>query len=235
MSNKTDKSTTKENKNFVLARIKSHGKHFEILVNADKALEFRKGKGIITSVVESTGIFSDIRKGIKVKEEELEECFGTIDLFKIAEKIIKDGEIQLPAAYKEKERDMKYKQVVEWLVSSCTDPAGRPIPAERIKTAIDQSGAKIDENKPTDDQAMAVLKLLQKVMPIKVAMKRVAVKVPATFTGHLYGYLKNFILHEEWLADGSLSCTVEIPSKLQSDFYDKLNSVTHGAAITKEM
>ena len=80
MSNKTDKSTTKENKNFVIARIKSHGNHFEILVNAEKALEFRKGKGIITNVVESTGLFSDIRKGIKVKDSELEECFGTVDV-----------------------------------------------------------------------------------------------------------------------------------------------------------
>ena len=235
MSNKTDKSTTKENKNFVIARIKSHGNHFEILVNADKALEFKKGRGIITNAIESTGIFSDLRKGIKVKDSELEECFGTIDIFKIAEKIIKDGEIQLPAAYKEKERDLKYKQVVEWLASACSDQAGRPIPAERIKSAIDQTGARIDEKKPTDEQALVVLKLIQKVMPIKVAVKRVAVKVPANFTGHLYGYLKGFIISEEWLSDGSLSCTVEIPSKLQSEFYDRLNSVTHGAAITKEM
>ena len=222
-------------KNLITARIKSHGMHFEILVDADKALEFRNGKGLITNVVESLGIFSDMKKGIKVNEKDLEDAFGTTDLYKIAEKIIKNGELQLPMEYKEKSRDVKYKQVVEWLVASCTDQAGRPIPAERIKSAIDQSGAKIDENKPVEEQALSILKLLQKLMPIKIAMKRIALKLPSQFTAKLYGYLKDFMLHEEWLSDGSLSCTVEVPVKLQSEFYDRLNSVTHGESITKEL
>jgi len=231
-----EKSFLKDEKNFVVARIKSHGKHFEILVAADKAYAFKKtGKGVITNIMDSPGIFSDIKKGIKVKDSELEECFGTVDVYKIAEKIIKDGELQVPLSYKEKERDMKYKQIVDWLVSSCSNPQGIPYTPEKIKSAIEQVGAKIDETKPSEEQAVAILKIIQKIMPIKVATKRLAVKIPSQFAAKLYGYLKSFILKEEWLSDGSLSCMVDIPAKLQSEFYDKINSSTHGAAITQEL
>lgn len=231
-----EKSFLKDEKKFVLARIKSHGKHFEILVSAEKAYEFKKtGKGLITNIIDSPAVFSDIKKGLKVKESELEECFGTNDIYQIAEKIIKDGELQIPISYKEEEREMKYRQIIDWLVSTCSNPQGIPYTPEKIKNAIEQAGVKIDERKGAEEQATNILKLIQKILPIKIATKRLALKVPSQFTGKIYGYLKDFILKEEWLSDGSLSCTIEIPSKLQSDFYDRLNSVTHGAAITQEI
>ena len=220
----------------IVARIKSHGNHFEILVNADKALEMKKtGKGNIMDILESSGVFSDMKKGIKVSDSDLDESFGTTDLYKIAEKIVKDGELQLPSSYKEKSREQKYKQIVDWLSVSCSDANNIPYPSERIKNAIEQVGIKIDEDKPVEEQAMSILRLIQKIMPIKIAMKRIALRIPPVHTGKIYGYLKDFILREEWLSDGSLSCTIEIPAKMQSEFYDKLNSITHGEAITKEM
>jgi ribosome maturation protein SDO1 len=219
-----------------VARIKSHGKNFEIMVVAEKALEFKKtGKGNLQNIMESPGVFSDIKKGLKVSEDDLDGAFGTVDEFKVAEKIIKDGEIQLPSSYKEKERETRYKQIVDFLASSCSDPSGRPIPAERINDAISQSGVKIDEKKSTEEQSLTILKLIQKILPIKLAMKRITLKVPAIYTGQLYGYLKHFILKEDWLSNGDLSCVVEIPSRMQSEFYDKINSISHGSVISKEM
>jgi ribosome maturation protein Sdo1 len=37
------------------------------------------------------------------------------------------------------------------------------------------------------------------------------------------------------LNDGSLEVIVEVPSGMIMDFYDKLNGVTHGSAITEEI
>jgi len=223
-------------KNSVVARIKSHGKHFEIMVYADKAESLRKtGQGNIAAILEYPGIFSDLRKGLKIKESELEEVFGTTDIYKIAEKIIKDGEVQFPLSHREEARDLKYRQIIDFLASSCTNPAGIPYPAERIKNAMEQVGARIDDSKPAEMQALSILKLIQKIIPIKLAMKRIALKIPAQFTGKIYGYVKDFEIHEEWLSDGSLSCVIEIPIKLQSEFFDRLNAVTHGEAITEEM
>ncbi len=223
-------------KNVITARIKSYGKTYEILVNADKALEFkRSGKGNITDIVESPGVFLEIKKGLKVSDKELEESFGTSDFYKISEKIILEGELQLPKVYKDQHREAKLNQIVEFLATSCSDPKGIPHPPDRIRTAIDQAGVKIDENKPVEQQALVILRLIQKLLPIRLVVKRVAVKIPVEFTGKLYGYVKEYAIQEEWLADGSLSCVVEIPLRTQSEFYDRLNSVTHGSAITKEM
>jgi hypothetical protein len=46
---------------------------------------------------------------------------------------------------------------------------------------------------------------------------------------------KEFIKKEEWLANGELDCLVEIPSGLVMDFYDKLNSQTHGSVLSEEI
>ena len=40
---------------------------------------------------------------------------------------------------------------------------------------------------------------------------------------------------EEWLADGSLKCIVNIPAGLQMEFYDKINAITHGAVLSEEI
>jgi len=37
------------------------------------------------------------------------------------------------------------------------------------------------------------------------------------------------------LNDGSLEMIVNVPSGLIMDFYDRLNSVTHGSAITEDV
>ena len=40
-------------------------------------------------------------------------------------------------------------------------------------------------------------------------------------------------MKDEWQNDGSWICQVEIPGGLEEDFYDKLNSLTHGSVETK--
>ena len=40
---------------------------------------------------------------------------------------------------------------------------------------------------------------------------------------------------ENWLNDGSLEVIIKVPSGIIMNFYDKLNSVTHGNAITEDI
>ena len=205
-------------------------------VHADKAQQLKKtGKGNIMDIIEVPTIFTDIKKGFKASNKDLEDFFGTIDVYEIAAKIIQSGEIQMPASSKEREREIKKRQIIDWLASSCSDAKGLPIPADRIESAMKEAGVKIDEFKSAEEQAMAILKLLQKLMPIKIMTKRFELRVPAAYTGKLYGFLKDFILKEDWLSDGSLLVVAEIPLKRQLEFFDKLNSITHGSVITKEL
>ena len=43
------------------------------------------------------------------------------------------------------------------------------------------------------------------------------------------------LIKEEWLSDGSFLCVIEKPAASLMDFFDKLNAITHGSALTKEI
>jgi len=218
----------------VLARLKTKGKNFEVLVDLDKALEFKKNGGDISQVLLSDEVVSDVKKGLRVPDEDLEECFGTLDLNTIAEKIIKQGEVQLPAEYKNKERGEKVKQVIDFLTKNAVDPqTDKPHTSSRIEQSLQQAGINV-ENKPIDQQIKKIVEKLQEILPIKIETKKLSIKIPAQHTGKAYGLINEYKEKEEWLDNGDLSILVKIPSGLQMEFYDKLNSITHGSAIVEE-
>ena len=70
---------------------------------------------------------------------------------------------------------------------------------------------------------------------MKFEVKEIAVKIPADFAAKSYQVLNSFgtKLKEEWLSDGSLAVVLEIPGGLENEFYDKINSLTHGNVETK--
>jgi ribosome maturation protein SDO1 len=218
------------------ARIKIKNKNFEILVDLDKALDLKKGKNVLPQECLAVDVvFSDTKKGLKVSEKDLNEAFGTSDIFAVAERIVKNGEILLPAEYKKKEQDNKRKQMIEFLAKNAIDPlTKRPHTPTRIEEALDKAGVNID-NRAVEEQIPRVIEELKKVMPIKIENKKLKIRVPAMYTGKAYGLLQIYKEKEDWLDNGDLSCVINLPVGLQMEFYDKLNSITHGSAIAEEV
>src|SRR3989344_9120373 len=108
------------------ARIKKIGKHFEILVDLDNALKFKKGTSSFIQA-ETEFIFKDIKKGEKAPENELKEAFGTTDVNEIVKKIVKEGEIQTTQEFRDAEHEKRFKQVIDFLTKNAYDPqTGRP-------------------------------------------------------------------------------------------------------------
>ncbi len=220
-----------------IARIKVKGTAFEVLVDTQKAIDFKKTKkGDIQQILIFDGIFRDYKKGIRAGKDELETHFDAGDHYEIAKKIILNGEILVPLELKAKAREEKENQIIEWLARSCTNPqTNLPHPPQRIKSAMDEAGVKIDESKPAEHQAVQIMKLINKILPIKIESRKIAIKIPAMNAAKTYGVIKDVLVKEEWLSDGSLSCIVEVPKASLMAFYDKLNAVTHGTAIAKEI
>ena len=52
----------------VVAKIRKGGENFELLVDCDKAIEFKNGKGNIQDVVAAEYIYKDSKKGDKASE-----------------------------------------------------------------------------------------------------------------------------------------------------------------------
>ena len=217
------------------ARIKKTGKHFEIPVDLDKALNFRKGVGSVSDFFEAETIFKDLKKGERASEKELKDAFGTTDVNEIASKIVKEGEVLVTQEHRNEEQERRFKQVIDFIARNAVDPkTGNPHTTERIKNALEQAHINV-KNTPIESQIKDILSEISKVIPIKIQTKKVKITIPAIHTGKAYGIINEFKETENWLNDGSLEVTVSIPSGMLMDFYDKLNSVTHGSALTEEI
>lgn len=217
------------------ARIKKGGKSFEIIVDLDNALKFKKGLSSSVDFLEADNIFSDSKKGFAAPTKDMEEAFGTTDVNTIAGKIVKDGEVLLTQEHRDEEREGKLRQVIDFLATNSMDPqTGNPHTAERIKNALEQSNVNI-KNVPVENQIKEIVKSISKILPIKLETKKVKITIPAIHTGKAYGIVGQYKEEEKWLDDGDLQITVGVPSGMIMDFYDKLNSVTHGSAITEEI
>ena len=217
------------------ARIKQHGKHFEIIVDLDRALKFRKGESSSIDFLEIDKIFTDSKKGFAAPEKELTEAFGTNDLNSVVSKIVKSGEILLTQDYREEAKDNKIKQVVDFLSKNAVDPkTGNPHTAERIKNALEQAQVNI-KNAPIESQIKEIIEKISAILPIKLETKKIKVIVPAIHTGKAYGILNLYKENENWMNNGDLEMTLKIPAGLVMDFYNRLNSATHGSVMTEEI
>ncbi len=216
------------------ARIKQAGKHFEIMVNLDEALKFKKGE---VSSVEAEGdkIFTDSKKGEVASSSDLKKSFGTENIQEIIEKIIKNGEVLVTQEHRTEEKEKRFKQVVDFLVSNAVDSqTGNPHTAERIRNALEQAHVDI-KNLPIENQITDILQEISKIIPIKIETKKIKITIPAIHTGKAYGVINQYKEEENWLDDGSLQVMANIPAGIIIDFFDKLNSVTHGSALTEEI
>ncbi len=218
------------------ARIKKHGKNFEIIVDLEKALKVRKGESFDSDFLEIDSVFSDSKKGFKASDKDLEEAFGTGDVYEIANKIVKEGEVLVTQEHRNEEKDKKIRQVVDVLSKSAMDPqTGNPHTSERIKSALEQANVNIKSDS-IENQMKEIVEKLSKVLPIKLETKRIKITIPAVYIGKTYGVITNYKESERWLGNGDLEVIINVPSGTQLfSFYDKLNSVTQGSAVTEEI
>ncbi len=217
-----------------LARIKKAGKHFEIMVDLDNALKVKKG---LSNFVEAEGdrIFSDVKKGNVAPSADLMAAFGTTDVAQIALMIVKGGEVQTNQEYRDAEYDKKIKQVVDFLVTNAIDPkSGHPHPPERIKTALEQAHVNV-KNGSIEGQIPEIMEAISSIIPIRIETRKVRITIPAMHTGKAYGVVSQYKESENWKDNGDLEVVVSVPAGILIDFYDKLNSVTHGSALTEEI
>jgi ribosome maturation protein SDO1 len=231
-------SCDQERVSYNLARLKKGSERFEVVVDPDKAIAFKKGEGghAIRDVLSSEKIFSDAKKGLLASENRLEEVFKTKDSLPIAEKIIKEGQIQLTPEYRKKIVEQKRKRIISLIHTNGVDPKTHaPHPVTRIENAMKEAKVKIDEFRSPDQQVQEIVKQLRPILPIRFEMKEIEVRIPAEYAAKSYSLVQTSsrILKTDWLNDGSCLMVVEVPGGMWQDFSDKLNSFTRGNVEVK--
>lgn len=222
---------------YTTARLSVEGDRFEVLVKPEEALNFRMGKQVpVTQLLVIEEIYSDANKGTRASTEKLQKYFGTTDAVKIADEILRRGELQLTTEQRRQLIEDKRKQIVAFLARHCIDPrTGTPHPPLRIEQALSQIRISVDPFKSTEEQAKTIIEDLRPIIPLKIEQMRVAVKISAEHAAKAYGAVKNFgtITKEEWQRDGSWIGVVEMPAGLYGSFIDRLGKLTQGTVQAK--
>jgi ribosome maturation protein SDO1 len=219
----------------VTARMKVKNKQYEIHVDLDEALKIKEGKSTdIISAVDCNAVYYDINKGTIASNKDLEDAFGTTDLYGVAKKIIIKGEVQKTQEFRDAEKEKKMKRLIDLVLRNAVDQHGHPYTEERIRKAMEEIHFQMD-SRPPEQQLSDLISSLKRVIPISVETKRIKLTIPARFTGQVYGAIGDLKESEEWLSNGDLQVIVNVPSGMQIDFYEKLNSITHGAVQSEEL
>lgn len=221
----------------VIARLSTHGTNFEVLVDPDLTLALRSGEDVdIHEVLAADKIFKDSRKGEKASEELMQEIFGTTNPLKVAERIIRKGEIQVTTEQRRKMREDRLKQIVALISKRAVDPhSGLPHPPGRIEGAIERAKVHVDPFKSAGEQLSEFVDALRPILPLKFETRKIAVKIPPSYAAKSYRIVKGFgkVEQEQWLNDGSWAVVVKIPAGIQPEFFEKLNDLTQGEVEMK--
>jgi ribosome maturation protein SDO1 len=221
----------------IIAKLKTHGKTFEVFVDPDGALAFKKGDPVkIENILAVEDVFSDARNGDRPAEQDVINAFGTTDALKIAEKIINEGELQLTTEQRRKIQEDKKKQIIAFIARNAINPQTKaPHPPARIETAMDEAGIHIDPMKSVEEQVDITMKAIRPIIPIRFEEVKVAIKLPPEYATKAYGSVAKFgnLLKQEWQNDGSWIGVLSIPAGMQDELYSLLNRLTKGSAETR--
>jgi ribosome maturation protein SDO1 len=216
----------------VVCRLKYSGQRFEILCDPKKALEFKRGAKIsLNDILAYPTIYKDVSSTDAAAKEDLQKAFGTTDPFKIAERIISKGDLQLTTEQRKEMVEQKKNQIAELISKRGVNPkTNAPHPPQRIIGAMKQVGVKIDPFKDAELQVDDIVKALRALLPISFQQVTIAIRVQPQFAGRVYPILKSIgtTKKEQWLNDGSLQVEVEVLAGMQQELYDKLATLTHG-------
>jgi len=216
----------------VIARIKKEGKTFEVMVDCDKALEYKNGKiDSLEDVLATKEIFSDVKQGERASENDLRTIFHTENHLEIASIIIKKGDVQLTTDHKNKLREEKKKQIVTFIHRNTINPqTDVPHPVQRLEMAMDEAKVKIDEFKSVEDQVQDIITKLRPILPLKIETREIELVISGKHAGAGYGILKRIgkMIREDWLDNGSLRVVLEIPAGVQEELENEVRKLTKG-------
>ena len=220
-----------------VVRYSYSGDKFELLVKPDPAFDYKTGKlSEISKILISEEIYTDSNKGTRATNDKLNQVFKTTDPAKIAEIIMKKGELNLTTEQRKKMTSEKRKQLVTFIAKTYVDPRSHlPHPPLRIEQALDDGRVSIDPFKNIDEQVKEVVEKLRPIIPLKSENIILEISVPAQFVAQSYTVLKSTgtLKKEDWQTNGSLKAILEIPAAARPHVIDRLGSITKGTATVE--
>ncbi len=222
---------------YTIVRYSHSGEKFEILVDPDKGLAYKKGEiPEIANVLMIDTIFSDASKGEKPSVSKLEGVFGTSDPLEVARIMFEKGTLQLTAQQRKEMTEQKLRQIINIISRTYVDPSTKlPHPPLRIENALAEARFSVDPFSDAEDQLKDIVDALRPILPMSMESVEIAIKVPPEYASKSYGIVKKLaeIKRDEWTDDGSWIAVVSISAAMQGELLDRLGKATQGNLQTK--
>src|SRR3989338_5719571 len=136
-----------------VARFRSGKIIFETVVDLENAIKLKHGENVdINDVIRDVAVYTDQKKGMRAGNAELKNVFGTTELQKVVEQIVKKGNIEVIQEFRDEKLEAKRKQVIDFLSRNAIDVrTGRPFTPDIIEKAIKEAKVNV-QDKPLERQ-----------------------------------------------------------------------------------
>ncbi|MCW1301696.1 MAG: ribosome assembly factor SBDS [Candidatus Parvarchaeota archaeon] len=213
----------------VIARLQIKDKRFEIWVDCNKAMDIKNGRSNdIEGALLVDRIFKDAKKGEVAGN--LKDYLKTDDVYQAALKIIKEGDVQVSAAYREKEMNALKNRIIDGVSSMVIDTTNNlPIPRKRIELALEKVHYNFDIKKPERAQMEELIDKLKTVLPLKVGEFSYIAEAEPQYTNAVLGAVKRFgKMKSSDLGGERIRVEFSVSPKDRDALISKLNELTHG-------
>ncbi len=220
----------------IIARYEKGGQRFEILVDPDLAWKLKKGEDVdLDEMLATFEVFRDVRKGERAPESEVQKVFGTTDIYEIAKRIVREGEVHLTTEQRRRLYEETRQKIAHIIARRAIDPrTGAPHTVQRILAAMDQTKVHVDIFKSPEEQVQSVVDAIRRIIPIRIENKKLELIIPAHYASKAYGKLHSYkVIRENWQSDGSLRVVIEIPAGILEDVLHEFANITHGDIQSK--
>lgn len=121
-------------------------------------------------------VFTNVSKGQVAKKEDLVKIFGKEDQTEICKEILEKGELQVSDKERHSQIDSLLKDIATTVADKCVNPeTKRPYPVSIIEKAMKDIHYSVNVNRNAKQQALDVIQLLKKEIPLERAQMRVRI------------------------------------------------------------
>lgn len=216
-----------------------NGRTFEILVNPDDALAYKRGDSSkdFENILFVREIFKDVSTGERASQTDVEDVFNTDRIVEAAEEIFDNGRMELTTEQKNQLREEKRKRIINLIARQAMNPqTNTPHPPKRIENALEEITVTIDPLTPAEEQVGDIIEKLRPKLPISLEKKAVALRIPHKYAGKCQGIVQNMteVQEEEWGNDAYMA-KVKLPAGIQKELVNKLNEICSGDFELREL
>ena len=218
----------------VIARLEKGGSRYEILVDPDLVDAWKEDPSSVDldELLAVSEVWTDSKNGERPTSDALESVFGSNDIQQCVEIILKQGSIQLTTAQRKKMVEEKKLQIINEIATTATDPKTRmPHPRTRIENALEEARFSVDPFKSVESQVSDAVKVLKPLIPLQFITIRLAFKIPGSSYGSVNQILRDLVIRQEWLTDGTWACVVEVPGGMKNELISKVASKASEAEV----